>query len=132
MAFHGLRPGAFALLLAIGACSTEPDSSHVGSYQLETIDGKPLPQPRGSSGETIGGLVIVRDDRTFFDSTAVRTSSGQVIGLVGIGSYERRGDELEFVPLAGDHTWIMRYSAGDGTLTQEQTPGVFWVYRRGP
>jgi hypothetical protein len=120
-----------AAMVAAIACSTEPDVSHVGAYQLHTINGLPLPQPRGTLSETVGGSVVLHREGTFFDSTAVRVlSTGEVIGLVGIGVYRRSGDEIEFIPLAGDHTYTMTYSAGDGTLTQQVSAGQLFVYKR--
>ena len=125
----GCRPLVLAIVVA--ACATDPDNSHLGTYQLETINGSPLPRPLGTTGsEIIAGVVILRDDRTFADSTTLRSASGVESPQMGIGVYERRGDEIEFIPLAGDHTYFMTYSARDGSLTQQSSPTSVWVYRK--
>jgi hypothetical protein len=114
--------------------SHSPDVSHVGAYLLETVNGATLPQPRNVSGtlQVTGGVVILRADGTFKDSTTLvsTTDSGEVIAFMGLGVYARTDDTVEFVPFAGDHTYTMTFSKSAQTLTQQLTPAVIYVYKR--
>jgi hypothetical protein len=124
-----LRSSAVVIIAAL-ACSTSPDSSHVGLYHLETISGQPLPQEVGAY-TVDGGTLHLREDGTWFDSTAIR-NAGSPDGTyrLGLGVYERNANLIELIPAVGDQASIMTYSARNRTLTAQKGTGDVWVYQK--
>jgi hypothetical protein len=123
-----------AVLVAAVGCSepAAPASSHVGAYPLRTVDGNPLPQIVVSNADgtesIVGGLVLLRQDNTYVDSTEVQivTSSGVTLRQdVARGPYRIAGDSVFFAFQGAEYAMAL-----DGAELVQDFNGIELVYRR--
>lgn len=129
-----MRFRILAAALFVAGCSdtTSPAVSHVGAYPLRTVDGNPLPQIVFSDADghesIIGGLVLLREDNTFVDSTEVQivTSTGVAFRQdVARGPYRISGDSVFFAFQGAEYAMAL-----DGAELVQDFNGIELVYRR--
>ena len=104
-----------------------------GRYVLRTLDDQPVPatyadQPNFKL-EFMRGVVVLREDLSFTDSTEIRRTENQIARRtvdVAEGSYTRAGNTINLSSTRGE-----RYSMtfGGRTLTQS-LGGVTLTYRK--
>ena len=129
---------AAAAAALLGSCkgSVEPPlvvtDTFAGSYVLRTIDGFPPPQIVEENGDSVfsirSGVVLLREDSTFVDSTDVQfIIDGVVTDTVDVarGFIRTTGGSLTFY--AGSNAYSM--VRDDNTLTQNFS-GTVLVYRK--
>lgn len=92
-----------ALALALACGSTEPSDDFRGTYQLQTVNGKPLPASfqtaPGNSYTVSAASITVLPDRQWFSSvTSTTVVNGQSFaGRGGLGTWVQVGSEVTFV-----------------------------------
>ena len=136
-----LALAASALVAAAcgGSDSTAPDLSHVGAYDLELIDGAPVPASifsvPGYHLDVIAGQLTLNANNTFVESITVREIVDDVEGPIEafncLGSYQRRGATLTMTvpatPICDAATTTGRI---DGNSVIVDYQGVEAVFRR--
>ena len=128
-----IRILAAVLVAAIGCNDTAaPASSHVGAYPLRTVDGNPPPQIVFSDADgnesIVGGLVLLREDNTYVDSTEVQIVTGTGVTLrqdVARGPYRIAGDSVFFAFQGAEYAMAL-----DGAELVQDFNGIELVYRR--
>lgn len=110
-----------------------PDRSHVGTYQLATINGRNLPGTIYDIGdrkvEIIAGTVELREDESFTNEIVFRTTeAGQVSSEPDsiFGSYTRSGSLIDLQTSEG---FDLSLSYERNRLTQN-LEGLVLVYVR--
>lgn len=124
------------VLAFVAACGGDggsgPNTEHVGTYTLQTINGAALPfllQSGTTRIEVTGGRVSLNADGTFSDITDLRVTQGTTVATTQegtLGAYQRSGNNITLVPASGG-SYSMAYSGN--TLTQVES-GATLVYRR--
>jgi len=125
--------------LTLGACSDTAASGDadaaVGTYTLVTIDGQPLPVVVDQSGadmlEITQGTVVLDADRTFDDSTVLRTTLAGVVSTetdAASGNWTLSGRTVAFTPNDQSGPYEMTWD-GNNQLTQDFS-GLILVYQR--
>lgn len=125
---------AAALAAAIGCNDTTAPAGagHVGAYPLRTVDGHPLPQIIASDAQghesIVAGLVLLRADNTYVDSTEVQIVTATGVTLrhdVARGDYRLKGDSVFFAFQGADYAM-----ARHGAELVQDFNGIELVYRR--
>ena len=133
---HGVR-ALLPLLLFTAAChgeSTGPlDVGVHGRYTLRTMNGDPLPatytEIPNYKLEFMGGIVTLKEDGTFTDSTDIRrTDGGTVRRIMDVATGEWT-QVLDTVKLHSSRGERYQMTAGDRKLEQK-LGGFILVYRR--
>jgi hypothetical protein len=114
-----------AFLLPLAACGDGPTAvpvDVVGTWELRTINGMPLPVILASSGEdtaeVLDGSIILQADGRFEDSVTLRfTIDGEVTTDVDVieGTYTQQGGALV---LTSDEGGSFSATVTDGELVQ--------------
>lgn len=131
-----MRIRVFAAVLAVAVGCSEAaapgSSSHVGAYPLRTVDGNPLPQIVFSDADghesIVGGLVVLREDNTYVDSTEVQIVTSGSVTLrhdVARGPYRIAGDSVFFAFQGAEYSMAI-----DGAELVQDFNGIELVYRR--
>ncbi len=130
---HNVRPRmlvvAAALMAAMscggGSDTTAPPGADaaVGVYTLSTINGQQMPVTVQQSGndkiEIMGGVVTLKEDRTFSDITQVRLTVGGTVTSeteTASGSWTRQANTVQLNP-TGFTAYSMTWDGGN-RLTQ--------------
>ena len=123
-------------LAGCDAETTEPDSATpnvVGRYVLRTVDGDQVPvvytDQTNFRLEMLRGVIHVREDRTFSDSTQVRSTTNGVVRTVmdvATGTYFVNADTLKLTSARGEKYFML---ITDRTLTQDLF-GKVLIYRQ--
>ena len=128
---------ALAAAVAAFGCrdTTAPaPAGPAGEYALRTIDGNPPPQIVFTSAEAtisfVGGLVVLRANGTYVDSTEVEIVTATGVGHqydVGNGTYRISNDSVFF---KGQGTATEYVMVRNGVELVQQFDGIELVYRR--
>lgn len=135
----------FAALLAavlVTACTTELDTSTrptsvVGTYQLLSYGGRPLPTQTSAdedgTTELLGGQLVIGSDKSWTETRTYRyTQNGGVqdwsFGSAGSWVYLREGADMQF------NDKVLGYqftgTAAGGTVTLNLNDGYTLIYSR--
>ena len=134
MTMRQLAVAALAAL-TITACGDDPVSPDniAGTYQLNTINGQPLPFTLIEDGadrlELIAGTIVLRSNSTFTDSTTLRLTSGTTVETeptVAAGTYSIDDGIITFTP---DDSPPYTVTVSGSTLVQREQ-GLVLEYRR--
>ena len=126
-------PLAFLLAFALGACgdSTEPKDTHVGTYQLQSIEGETLPvvlfEILDFRTEAVSGTLRLNSDETWDLTVNTRFTIEGVVTTEPIsesGTYTLNGTTLT---LTGGPGSVSGSLIGD-TLTITDEEGLVWVF----
>lgn len=129
------QTGIFALILGLAACSGDSAGpiSFVGAFELQTVNGEPLPavllEIENDRLEVTGGRITLNADNTFSDRFDVRITEDGVMSVnseTTFGTYETSGSNVDMRYDGGD---FARASLSGSTLTQIYD-GETYVYRR--
>ena len=95
---------AFAAIFALAGCSDSnaPDTSHIGLYQMVSVDGDPLPatvfDARNNMLQVTEGSLALEANNSFVESVALVQTIDGVVGpgesLSCAGHYTRRGNTV--------------------------------------
>lgn len=134
------RLAALIALLLVGACTNEIDQSTrpeniVGTYQLVSVGGAPLPATRQLDTTTaliISGELMLTSDHSWTETIKLRSSSGagQILVQNGSGSWTIIRD---FAYLAFNDTLNGYQFSGTGsgrTIVLQFSDGSEMIYRR--
>lgn len=134
-----LRGGLVLLATILTACGgdsdgpTGPDTSHVGTYTLSTLNGTNLPfvlvQVGNDKLEITQGSMTLNADNTFSDRATLRETVGGAVSTeqsTSTGTYSRNNNALSFTYSDGS---VIAGSLSGGQLTIAQD-GVVGVYRK--
>ena len=134
MTIRQLAVAALAAL-TITACGDDPvgPDSIAGTYQLNTINGQPLPFTLIEDGsdrlELIAGTIVLRSNSTFTDSTTLRLTSGTTVQTeptVATGTFAIDDDIITFTPTDSPPYTV---TVSGSTLVQREQ-GLVLEYRR--
>jgi hypothetical protein len=120
-----------AALALLAGCENAlgPDSNEVGTYELATVNGKPLPTPFFSV-EVLSATVELHEDGSFRTKSTVRGKDnlGELVVQTDTdtGQYTRTGNTVTLTSTLG-HVTVATY-AGRTLTVDEQS--VVMVYRR--
>lgn len=119
----------------LAACSESvapAPPSIVGTYPLRTINGHPPPQiivdDEEGTESILGGIVILRDDQSFVDSTDVQVVTPSGVARrqdVARGSWRSTADSVFFRVAGGEYAMAL-----NGAELVQDFFGVELVYRR--
>lgn len=123
---------AMVLPVTLGGCgdSTSPESI-AGTYELQSIDGDPLPVST-SEGDLLSGFVQLNANGTFQAShTYDRPTTGSSLVIVNNGAYTRSGSNvvLSFIDPDGGGLAMANATWSGDQLTINDNPGT-WLYVR--
>jgi hypothetical protein len=123
---------AMVLPVTLGGCgdSTSPESV-AGTYELQSIDGDPLPVST-SEGDVRSGFVRLNANGTFQAShTYDLPTSGTMRAITINGAYTRTGSNvvLSFIDLDGGGVTTANATWTGDQLTIAADPGI-WLYVR--
>ena len=137
-----------AALAAIGftvaACgndSNAPDRSHVGAYDMVSVDGQPLPvkliDEPGYVFQVTDGSLTLNSNNTFVeDITSVETidgTMGPIESIACVGSYTRRGSTITLTRPETDSCFGQRLTGTlSGSTLSVDYDGTTVVYSRQP
>jgi hypothetical protein len=109
---------AVLAMLGVTGCSdgVGPDMSHIGTFELSTINGGNLPGTvRDIGGEKVeitAGTMTLNRDNTFFNELVFRTSEGEEVTIEREsinGTYTRAGSSIELETVDG-FTFVLTLS----------------------
>lgn len=122
------------LALILGACgdsSTGPDNSFVGTYQLKSAGGAPIPATVAQVGverlEITGGSVTLNADQTFSTSVGIRYTNGSSVTndtVRNTGTYVKNNNAIQLNYSDGTQD-AASLSGRTLTLTSQGTVFVF-------
>lgn len=133
-----------AIGLAVAACgndSNAPDTSHVGAYEMVSVDGKPLPvtviDEPGYMLQVTQGSLTLNPGTTFVEElTSIETidgTMGPLESVVCLGSYTRKGSTITLTTPETDICFGQRVTGAlSGTTITVDYGGTTIVYRRRP
>jgi hypothetical protein len=128
---------AAALLVALTACSDatapEVEESHLGTYNLVTVNGVPLPFSVWQNGDdrldVTAASITLNEDLSFDDRMTFRLREGGIEEVeedVSVGSYTLSRGTLQFTS-----QWGGRYAAAhDGRTITQIFETVVLIYRK--
>jgi hypothetical protein len=125
---------ALSTLAFAGGCkeSTAPPREIAGIYELQTVDGSPLPvvlfDDAEGTEEMLSGHVDLFSNGTFSDITTIRTTVGGSTteeDVAAEGTYRLRGSTVTFDSPSGDYTMEL-----DGTTLTQDWNGFILVYQK--
>jgi hypothetical protein len=123
-----------AAMAALGCKDTvaPTPASPAGQYPLRSVNGNPPPQIVLSDADGtvsfVGGLVILRADGTFRDSTDIEIVTSEGVARtfdVGSGTYRLSNDTVFFT--IGQSEYVM---VRNGVELRQDFDGIELVYRR--
>ena len=139
------RSLAFAAVLAFGtACgdndSNAPDTSHLGTYTLQSMVGDPVPSVVFELGdfkvEAVSGTLTLNSNGTWSESTTWRDTEGGTTGpnytTTCTGSFQRNGGTMTFTGVETEDCEAGPFAAtftGGNTITVDPS-GLNAVYRK--
>ena len=123
-------------LLVASACSDKvlplEQNPHVGEYVLRSINGHAPPQviqdDESGSESILFGVVILRENDTYTDSTVVQTVTDEGVSQrseVATGPYRLSNDTVYFTSDGSEYTMVR-----DGAELVQDFFGILLVYRR--
>jgi hypothetical protein len=131
---------ALLALTALAACTNEIDESTrpqniVGTYQLVSLGGKPLPSTTlsssGASLEYLGGELVLAADKGWTETLSFRVNGGsQVQSAASSGTWTSIRDYAYLAFSDSTNGYQFTGTASGGIIVLETASGSEMIYRR--
>jgi hypothetical protein len=130
---------ALLALTALAACTSEIDESTrpqniVGTYQLVSYGGKPLPSTTrsasGGTSELLGGELVLAADKRWTETESFRVNGAQVKPVVSSGTWTLIRDYAYLALSDSTNGYQFTGTASGGIIVLKTVSGNELIYRR--